>query len=306
MPHLSCRWVLPLLLAALPASAEPDPRWSLTEPTLSWPLADTGQTTCYDDLSPIACGPGAFAGQDGAWQGRPQAFEDHGDGTVTDLVTGLMWQQDPGPKRTASAAEAGASHFALAGYDDWRRPTVHELYSLIRFEGTDPSVCGGSDDCAPTPFLDGTFAFSYGDTRRGERLIDAQFVSSTRYVSTTMNGQATAFGVNFADGRIKGYPVGPSPRWPDGKPFFVLYVRGVSGVGSHDFEDRGDGTVVDHATGLTWTQPNSGGLSETPGMTWKEALAWADGLELGGYTDWRLPDARELQTPVDITTVTRL
>ncbi len=56
--------------------------------------------------------------------------------------------------------------------------------------------------------------------------------------------------------------------------------------------------------------PSGGGGSESPnqqeGEVIREALAWADGLELGGYTDWRLPDARELQTPVDITTVTRL
>ena len=29
---------------------------------------------------------------------------------------------------------------------------------------------------------------------------------NTKYVSTTMGGNETLFGVNFADGRIKGYP----------------------------------------------------------------------------------------------------
>ena len=36
----------------------------------------------------------------------------------------------------------------------------------------------------------------------------AQYASSTLYVSTTMLGDPTMFGVNFADGRIKGYDAG--------------------------------------------------------------------------------------------------
>lgn len=48
----------------------------------------------------------------------------------------------------------------------------------------------------------------FDDALAGERLIDAQCWSSKEYVGTTMMGDATAFGVNFADGRIKGYPTG--------------------------------------------------------------------------------------------------
>ncbi|WP_058485020.1 Lcl C-terminal domain-containing protein [Defluviitalea phaphyphila] len=36
-------------------------------------------------------------------------------------------------------------------------------------------------------------------------------------------------------------------------------------------------------------------------MTWEEALAYAENLELAGYTDWRLPNAKELQSIVDYT-----
>jgi hypothetical protein len=34
-------------------------------------------------------------------------------------------------------------------------------------------------------------------------------------------------------------------------------------------------------------------------MDWRQALAWADGFELAGYSDWRLPNAKELQSLVD-------
>jgi hypothetical protein len=64
-----------------------------------------------------------------------------------------------------------------------------------------------------------------------------------------MNSNTTVFGVNFADGRIKGYPGDISPR---GQPMkqFVRYVRGNPEYGINDFADNGDGTITDTATGL--------------------------------------------------------
>ena len=58
-----------------------------------------------------------------------------------------------------------------------------------------------------TPFIDNTvFDYNWGDTDAGDRLIDSQYASDTLYVDTTANGgDGTMFGVNFADGRIKGY-----------------------------------------------------------------------------------------------------
>ena len=57
------------------------------------------------------------------------------------------------------------------------------------------------------PYLDTRyFDFAYGDESKGDRIIDCQDWSATPYVGKTMDGNATVFGVNFADGRIKGYP----------------------------------------------------------------------------------------------------
>ena len=50
------------------------------------------------------------------------------------------------------------------------------------------------------------------------------------------------FGVNFADGRIKGYPTGSMPGRGE-KRFHVMYVRGNTDYGRNDFVDNGDGTV---------------------------------------------------------------
>lgn len=58
-------------------------------------LPDTGQTKCYDNYQEIPC-PNLgelFHGQDANYQGAQPAYRNNGDGTVTDLVTGLIWQQ---------------------------------------------------------------------------------------------------------------------------------------------------------------------------------------------------------------------
>ena len=116
-----------------------------------------------------------------------------------------------------------------------------------------------------TPFIDTKFfKFAYGDTRTGERVIDSQYASSTMYVGKSARGFGKLFGVNFADGRIKGYDL----LMPGGgmeKTFFVLCVRGNPSYGKNDFHDNGDGTITDRATGLMWSKADSGQGHELAG-----------------------------------------
>jgi hypothetical protein len=111
-----------------------------------------------------------------------------------------------------------------------------------------------------------------------------------------MNGNPTVFGVNFADGRIKGYP----KSFPDGRQnrLYIRYVRGNAAYGKNDFHDNGDGTVTDRATGLMWAKNDS-----TQGMNWQSALSFAANLKLAGHPDWRLPNAKELQSIADYTRI---
>ncbi|MHC4285052.1 MAG: Lcl C-terminal domain-containing protein [Planctomycetota bacterium] len=122
---------------------------------LAYPIVDTGQERCYDDTKEIDYPKRgqAFFGQDAQYAGNEPAYKDNGDGTVTDLNTGLMWQSDPGEKMTFRQAVAGASKFRLAGYKDWRLPTIKELYSLILFSGTDPDPMS-RDSVRQKPFID--------------------------------------------------------------------------------------------------------------------------------------------------------
>ena len=199
--------------------------------------------------------PGAaFAGQDAQYDGLQPNYQDNGDGTITDLNTGLMWMQDfTSDISLADAITAAAAH-EHAGYDDWRLPTLKELYSLILFTGET-----GTDATDAVPYLDtDVFSFEYGDTDSGARYIDAQYLSTTEYIHTTMNGDATVFGVNFADGRIKGYPIyQPSSNGTTPNTYYARYVRGNTSYGINDFIDNGDGTAAINTTYFKVTEIES-------------------------------------------------
>jgi hypothetical protein len=60
-------------------------------------------------------------------------YKDNGDGTVTDASTGLMWQQDGLTNKSWEQALSYCENLSLAGYSDWRLPTVKELRSLKNY-----------------------------------------------------------------------------------------------------------------------------------------------------------------------------
>jgi hypothetical protein len=55
-------------------------------------------------------------------------------------------------------------------------------------------------------------------------------------------------------------------------------------------------TVTDNLTGLIWSKnANLAGTTKT----WSEALTYCNELSLGGYSDWRLPNVKELQSLIN-------
>jgi len=273
-------------------------------------IVDTGEDQCYNASAAITCpsSGSAFAGQDAQYAGNQPSYTLSGDGlTVHDNVTGLDWVRkcdtdgdgdlDSDDKLSwvewqAYPTALNAAHFG--GFDDWRLPTIKELYSLIDFRGLDPSGITGSTS-GLTPFIDTDyFDFVYGDESAGERIIDAQYWSNTQYVGTVFFGDIAIFGVNFADGRIKGYPrdLGMNGTMTQ----FARCVRGNTNYGVNNFIDNADGTITDAATELMWQQADDGS-----GYLWEDALAYAENLTLAGHDDWRLPNAKELESIIDYT-----
>ena len=75
----------------------------------------------------------------------------------------------------------------------------------------------------------------------------------------------------------------------------------VKGVGSNRFTDNGDGTISDAATGLMWVKDPiaAPGAPFNATMNWADAITNCEGLDFAEHTDWRLPNAKELQSIVD-------
>jgi hypothetical protein len=69
------------------------------------------------------------------------------------------------------------------------------------------------------------------------------------------------------------------------------------------------GTVTDNTTNLMWQQCSDGqsgasctGTAVT--VTWNNAITYCESLSLGGFSDWRLPNIKELLSIVDMTLAT--
>lgn len=235
-------------------------------------IPETGQIGCYDNTEMIECPQVGerFFGQDY----QANSYVGNGDGTVSDSITGLMWQQVPDDKGlNYQEAVTSCESLELGKYDDWRVPTTKVLFSI-------------SDFTLGWPYLD-TSVFSLA---RQDVSKDEQYWTEY-YVGTTIEGgENAAWGVNHGAGHIKAYPAEASG--PMGS--YVRCVRGSSSYGVNDFHDNRDGTITDRASGLMWQKADS-----VVGMDWEKALAYAEASTIAGYEDWRLPNVKELQSIVD-------
>lgn len=279
----------------------------------------TGQVVTYGEDGEILNNlkPGdSLYGQDANYlKGNKMSFQKNEDGTILDLNSGLMWQEVPTTEGFDwQGAKDYVENLELGGYDDWRMPTLKELFSI-------------SDFSEGWPYLD-TAYFSLVNNEHVDK--SEQYWADNQYVGHTEEGRYTAaFGVNHATGHIKAYPgeepedrgdrKGPPPgnqnpqgqqgeqkddnrppppgngERPAGNPM-LKHVRAVRGTiyGTNDFVDNADQTITDKATGLMWSKNDS-----QQGFDWKNALVHAEESDLAGYTDWRLPNVKELQGIVD-------
>lgn len=80
-------------------------------------LPDTGQAT---DYTPVF-------GEDSDYPINFPSYGVSGYGTVTDHITGLMWQRSDGGEMTFEQALTYCDSLTLGGYTDWRIPTGREL-----------------------------------------------------------------------------------------------------------------------------------------------------------------------------------
>jgi len=305
-----------LYASAIPMPAIPNTDFLFTgtvaQQAGNYKIIGTGVTSCYNNTTAISCPSNSSAPFYGQFPGTTLPFyQNNNNGTITDLNTGLTWQSSPDANGNGNSTIEKADKLTwqqiqnriavlnsslYGGYGDWRIPSIKELYSLTNWNGTDPSAYNGTAVTGLVPFIDNNyFPFAWGETSAGERLIDVQYASCNLYNELSFSGSQQLFGFNFADGRIKGYDL----KMPGGndKTFSLIAVRGNTSYGINDFIDNSDGTITDNAAGLMWAKEDS-----KTGMNWEQALAWAQTKNAENYcgrNDWRLPNAKELQSIVD-------
>ena len=111
-------------------------------------LPDTGQTKCYQGVSPWAEIPCAGTGQDGAYNINPMSFTVIGSNSdmVQDNNTGLVWQrQDDGntynwyqaagvyDANYNSSSQNVCGALNLGGFGDWHLPSKKELITIVDY-----------------------------------------------------------------------------------------------------------------------------------------------------------------------------
>ncbi|MBI5589466.1 MAG: DUF1566 domain-containing protein [Deltaproteobacteria bacterium] len=298
--------------------------------TVVWaaPVPDTGQTKCYNDTVEIPCpSPGQpFYGQDANYTINPMSYTKLDGGgnalpdsatswvTVKDNVTGLIWETEtnnlqysnkvytwydsnpatnggyagtPGGGTDTEDLIKALNDAHYGGFSDWRLPTIKELDSIVYLDAY-------VDYIKMTSMFINTSYFP--DTRGlslGIPIIQGVYWSS----NTDANNSQSALCMDFG---WYGQPVTCSkdPQTNSGGLLLYTYARAVrGGLSKSAYVNNGNGTVTDTSTGLMWQQ-------NTPesSMTWEQALSNCESLALGGYTDWRLPNQKELRSLVDYST----
>jgi hypothetical protein len=208
-------------------------------------LPDTGQETSYTDTF----------GEDSDYSINPPSYNDNGDGTVTDNLTGLMWQQEDSDENNCKDLE-------LAGYSDWRLPTLKELLDIVDYGMYLPSI--------NSAFFPGTTSSAYLSNRIAAW--DSNYV------------WVVDFDMGYAEVR---HPFNGYVRCV--RPYDYYYPPTGEKIA---YAYNNDGTVTHLVSGLMWQQGEGGN------MNWESAINYCENLELAGYSDWRLPNIKELKSLV--------
>jgi hypothetical protein len=281
--------------------------WVCNTPHPSFPLADSGQRSCYDTAgnvlsctdAQVTCEPGlgSWCNQDAqhGWDtthSHAERFTRHlhvpDQPTVADHVTGLEWQGCVAATEGSDCSLGGLAELdwdvamsfcddlTWGGSTDWRLPDRFELNSLMIYEGSDVL----DHDVFP------------GDQMG--RLGWGNFWSATSAFQPWSGASQTeeAFYGSFDDGFIQ----------PEAKTsaYTVRCVRSGATVTVVERFSRSvadEPVVVDNATGLTWQgcpagyrDPNCTTADGGRFPYWNQALRTCTNLSWGGYDDWRLPN----------------
>ncbi|MBW1914139.1 MAG: DUF1566 domain-containing protein [Deltaproteobacteria bacterium] len=210
----------------------------------------------------------ATFGEDADYIINPPSYTDNGNETITDNVTGLMWQKGGSGEIVWHKAIKYCEDLTLAGHTDWRLPGSQELFSIVNH--------------SKPPF--GVKIFSPANA-------NYWWAINTHATMPDLKWEVNNGGGTSAHDRHEAVSEGGN------RIFNAKCVRDeapVEFVSTH-FTDNGDGTVKDNTNGLIWQQVDAGKY------TWEEAIVYCENLNFAGTDKWRLPNLKELRALCDDT-----
>lgn len=242
------------------------------------PVSRTGQTNSFESGDDGDLEPGV------KWP-DPRFTVQPDTNLVVDNLTGLMWARNAGLMVTNwEAAVDYCTNLNLGAFGGWHLPSINELVSLLSFGQASPCLPEGH------PFSSVVSSPYWSSTWR-------DFSGYHWYVD--LNGGAVLY---TSDGN--NYSVLPVRNHQSG----CAQVPKTGQTGSQKAGDDGDlrpgmawpiprfnvcpdtNAVIDNLTGLVWSR--NADLFES--TNWSEAVAYCRNLELAGFSDWRMPTAREM------------
>lgn len=256
-------------------------------------MPDTGQTLCYDDVwNVITCpSPGQpFYRQDGNYSINPMSYTKlDGNGNavpdnapfwvmVRDNVTGLIWEVKTNMDRIKNYNDPHDADNTYAWYDS-------NLATNGGMAGCDPNISYYSQSCKQN-----TESFL-------NSLNNGHFGGYTDWRLPTFNE------VVYLRYYNKAYPepIIDTRYFPNTKSYapnsnIVYYFSSTTCTGTQDNNFVWIGTFASevYSAGLMWQKSKP----QTT-MSLLDALSYCDNLNLGGYSDWRLPTVNELLSIVD-------
>ncbi|MCP4697561.1 MAG: DUF1566 domain-containing protein [Gammaproteobacteria bacterium] len=192
-------------------------------------------------------------------------FQSNEDGTVSDLATQLTWQQeDDEIKRIWFDAGTYCNSLGLAGYSDWRLPTIYEFASILDYSRYEPAI-----DSAAFPNTEGPYWSA------------SVFAGSAGYTWSVNLSYGGGGNVNYSY---------------NGSTAYARCVRGTSDSmePSTYLAAESTDTVMDTVRNLVWQRQTDGNSRH-----WTEAKSYCSSLYLAGYDDWRLPSIEELKRIIE-------
>ncbi|MBN1769753.1 MAG: DUF1566 domain-containing protein [Deltaproteobacteria bacterium] len=283
---------------------------SCNAPGPNWTIPDTNQRSCYDATgTPLASCPGtagsatcsttAFCGQDAqyGWDTTHPASArfmrtDTTEPIVRDNVTGLVWQGCAAGQVDTACVGTATSHtwaealafcdgLAWDGPSDWRLPDAFELQTLLDYgRSAAPYIDPTAFPAAPNDRFWSSSAYAGAPSFAWVVLFDMGLVA---YGGTSDTALIRC--VRCA----APVPAPPAPRLTRTEPV----------AGQPVVEDTGTGYFWQGCpAGLSGAACTDGSVST---MSWQAALAYCEGLDWGGRSDWRLPNVTELRPIVDDT-----